>query len=133
MRVLAFLVVAFFLILGVIGLLTPQRLLAMAQFTTEPPGIYVVAGVRLAVGIILLLVASQSRLPNILRVLGILVFLGGVGTLLLGSERAHAIFVWVSNQSLITLRLFGVFALAIGGLIAYAIGAKTARYDESAA
>src|SRR5512141_2384248 len=98
MRVLAFLVVAFFLILGVIGLLVPQRLLALAQFTTTPAGVYVVAGVRFAVGIILIEAASRSRWPNVLRVLGVLAVLGGVGTLLLGSERVRPLVDWILTQ-----------------------------------
>ncbi len=124
MRVLAFLVVALFLILGVIGLIVPQRLVALAQFTTAPAGIYVVAGVRLAVGIILLGVASRSRLPNVLRVLGVLALIGGVATLLLGSERLRMMVDWILIQGPTLVRVFGVFALMIGGLIAYAISNK---------
>lgn len=124
MRLLAFLVVALFLILGVIGLLVPQRLLALAQLTTTPSGIYVVAGMRVAVGLILLGVASRSRWPMVLRVLGVLVVISGIGTLMLGSERARAIVAWATNQGLIVVRALGVFALAMGGLLAYAVSNK---------
>lgn len=127
MRVLAFLVVAFFLILGVMGLLVPQRLLAAAQFATTPTGVYVAAGVRFAVGIILLAVASRSRWPKVLRVLGILGVLGGVATLLLGGERARTIVDWLSAQDPILVRAFGIVALAIGSFIAYAVSNKGPR------
>jgi protein-S-isoprenylcysteine O-methyltransferase Ste14 len=122
MRVLGFLVVAFMLILGVIGLLVPHRLMEMARFTTTPNGIYVAAGIRMAIGAVLLMVATQSRFPKILRVLGTLALIGGIGTLILGSLRAREIADWVSANGTPLIRMFGVFALTIGGFIAYAIG-----------
>ncbi len=124
MRVLGFLVVALMLILGVIGLLVPNRLIDMARFTTTPNGIYVAAGVRMAIGAILWVVASRSRFPKILRVLGTLAVIGGIGTLVLGSQRAGEIADWVSGNGTLVVRTFGVFALAIGSFIAYAISTR---------
>jgi hypothetical protein len=53
MKVLGYLVAALMLILGVVGLIAPNRLLAIAQFTTTTIGVYVAAGIRLAIGLIL--------------------------------------------------------------------------------
>jgi len=124
MRVLGFLVVALFMILGVIGLFAPQRLFALAQFTTTPTGIFVVAGVRLAIGAILIAVSSRSRFPTVLRVLGALAIVGGFATLALGSVRARLIVDWISGQGVTLVRAFGIFALAIGSFLAYAIGSR---------
>lgn len=124
MRVLGFLVVAFFMILGAIGLFAPQRLFALGQFMTTPAGVYVAAGFRLAVGLILLGIASRSRFPTILRVLGLLAIVGAFATLALGSDRARAIVDWISAQGLMLVRGLGVFALAMGGFLAYAIGSR---------
>lgn len=117
------------MILGVIGLLAPHRLFAIAQFTTTPTGLYVVAAVRLGIGAVLLGVASRSKFPTILRVLGVLALLGGIATLFLGSERAHAIVNWIETFGTVLVRGFGVFALLMGSFIAYAISGKevTAR------
>lgn len=112
---------ALFLILGVIGLLVPNRLLEMARFTTTPNGVYVAAVVRVAIGAILWMVAAQSRFPKILRVLGTLALIGGIGTIILGSQRAREIADWVSANGTVIIRTFGGFALAIGSFIAYAI------------
>lgn len=124
MRLLGFVVVAFFMILGVIGLFAPERLFAIAQFTTTPTGLYVVAAVRLGVGAVLLGVASRSKFPTILRVLGGLALLGGIATLFLGSDRAHAIVNWIEAFGTVLIRGFGVFALLLGSFIAYAISDK---------
>lgn len=121
MKVPGFLVVALMLILGVIGLLVPNRLMEMARFTTTPNGIYVAAGVRIVIGAMLWMVASRSRFPKILRVLATLAVIGGIATLVLGSQRAREIADWASANGTMVVRTFGVFALAIGSFIAYAI------------
>lgn len=121
MKLLGFLVVALMLILGVIGLLVPNRLMELARFTTTPNGIYVAAGVRIAIGAILWMVASRSRFPKILRVLATLAVIGGIATLVLGSQRAREIADWASANGTMVVQTFGVFALAISGFIAYAI------------
>lgn len=121
MRVLGFVVVAFFLILGVIGLFAPDRLLAAGRFTTSPTGMYVGAAVRIAIGVTLLTVASHSRFHNTLRLFGLLAILGGFVTLALGSDRLKAIADWAATYGSTGPRVFGVFALLIGGFIAYAI------------
>lgn len=124
MRVLGFLVVALFMILGAIGLFAPQRLFALALFTTTPTGIYVVAGARFAIGAILIAVSSRSRFPKVLRVLGALAIIGGIATLALGGVRARLIVDWISGQGFTLLRAFGIFALAIGSFLAYALGSR---------
>jgi hypothetical protein len=121
MKVLGFLVAALMLTLGAIGLLIPNRLIEMARFTTTPNGIYLAAGVRIAIGAILWMLASRSRFPKILRVLATLALIGGIGTLVLGSQRAREIADWVSANGTLVVRAFGVFALAIASFIAFAI------------
>lgn len=124
MKVPGFLVVALLLILGVIGLLAPNRLFVLAHYTTTPAGIYVAATVRLAIGAILLGVASRSRLPNVLRGLGVLALVGGLATLFIGSDGAQSVARWAATYDTVIPRVFGVFAVAIGIVIAYAIGEK---------
>jgi len=124
MRVLGFLVVAMFMILGAIGLFAPQRLFALAQFTTTPTGVYVAAGVRLAVGLILLGIASRSRFPAILRILGLLAIVGAFATLALGSDRARMIVDWILAQGVMLVRGFAIFALALGSFLAYALASR---------
>jgi hypothetical protein len=129
MRVLGFLVAALLLILGVVGLLAPNRLFEMAQFTTTPTGVYVTGAIRLAIGVILFMAASGSRFPKVLRVLGVLIFIGGIGTFFIGSVGAQAIANSVATNGTIVLRLFGVVALVIGGFLAYAISDKS--FDQT--
>jgi hypothetical protein len=126
-RLLGFLVALFMIILGVIGLIAPLSLLSTARFTTTSTGLYAAAAVRLAIGLILVAAGSDSRFPKTLRLLGALAIIGGVATLVLGSERAIAIANWASTYGTTIIRGFGVFALAVGGFIAYAVSGQRAR------
>jgi hypothetical protein len=125
MKVLAFLVALLMILLGVTGLLGPNRLLSIAEYAATPGGLYVAAAIRLAIGIILLGAAAGSRFPNTLRVLGALALIGGIATLFLGVERARAIADWASAQGTTVIRGFAVFAVAIGGFLAYAVSNKS--------
>ncbi len=124
-RVLAFLVAVLMILLGVTGLVAPNGLLSIARYTVTPGGLYAVAAIRLAIGIILLAAASGSRFPTILRVLGALALIGGIATLFLGVDRARAIVDWASAQGMTVIRGFAVFAVAIGSFIAYASSNKS--------
>ena len=124
MRVPGLLVALFMIVLGVTGGILPHRLLSIAEFTVAPAGLYVTAAVRLAIGIILLTAASRSRFPKVLSVFGALAIVGGFATLFLSVEQARAIADWASSRAAIVIRLFGLFALALGSFIAYATSNK---------
>ena len=95
-----------------------------AQQIVTPAGLYVIAVLRMAIGMILLAAASRSRFPKVLYLFGALAIVGGFATLFLGIERARAIADWASFQGAIVIRLFGLFALALGSFIAYATSNK---------
>ena len=124
MRVLGFLVAALLLILAVVGLFAPNRLLETAQFTTTPTGVNVTAAVRLVIGVMLFLAAAQSRFPRILRVVGALIFIGGVATFFIGSVGAQAIKNAAAAYGTIVPRLFGLVAVLIGTFLAYAMSGR---------
>ena len=128
MRVPGLLVALFMIVLGVTGIILPHRLLSIAEFTVAPAGLYVTAAVRLVIGIILLAAASRSRFPKVLYVFGALAIVGGFTTLFLSVEQARAIADWTSSRAAIVVRLFGLFALALGSFIAYATSNKPFEY-----
>jgi hypothetical protein len=123
-RLLGFLSALFMILLGAIGLIAPLSLLSATRFTTTSAGLYSAAAVRLAIGLVLVAAGSGSRFPKTLRLLGALAIIGAVATLVLGSERALAIANWASTQGTTVIRGFGVFALAVGGFVAYAVSGK---------
>jgi len=57
-------------------------------------------------------------------VLGLLVIVGAFATLALGSDRARMIVDWISTQGTLLLRGLGVFALALGSFLTYALAGR---------
>lgn len=110
---------------GVVGILAPSGVVWIAQHFVTSGAFYVVATVRVAFGLVLISVASASRAPKTLRVLGYVIVIAGIATALtglLGIGRAQAIIEWWLEQGPGVVRLTGVLVLALGGFVAYACG-----------
>ena len=108
--------------LGVLGIAGPATLLEFGASLLTPTALYLVAGVRVLFGVLLLLVASASRLPKTLRAFGVVIVIAGLLTPLLGAERAAAAFNQLSIQGPMVIRAVSVAALAFGLFVVYAIG-----------
>jgi uncharacterized protein YjeT (DUF2065 family) len=124
MKALGLLIALFFVCLGVVALIAPYALLSLAPHIVTPTGLYIAAALRIVIGLVLLGAALASRMPKTLRVFGIVALIAGVGTLFLGVDRARAIASWGSNQGGSAIRVFGLLALVVGGVIAYALVAN---------
>jgi uncharacterized membrane protein YidH (DUF202 family) len=110
---------------GAVGILVPSGLVWLAQrfVTSGAFGFYVISTVRIAFGLILISVASTSRAPKALRVLGYLILILGVMTALTGLaavERGDAAIDWWEHRGSVVWRLTGGLLLTLGGFVAYA-------------
>ncbi|HXB53150.1 MAG TPA: hypothetical protein VN461_00075 [Vicinamibacteria bacterium] len=121
MRSLALLVAVFIMLVGVAGVLAPESLMTLARYAVTPVGLYVVAAVRVGIGLALLLAALISRAPRTLRVFGAVALVAGLATPLLGAERAQAILDWQLSQGSVLIRVGAALALAIGVFLAFAV------------
>lgn len=120
--------------LGVVGILAPSGLVWIAQQFVTPGALYVVAAVRVAFGLVLISVASASRAPQALRVLGAVIVIAGITTALmpvLGIGRARAIIEWWWQQGSGVVRLTGLPVLALGGFVAYACAPGSVARKET--
>jgi hypothetical protein len=118
----AFVVALLILVAGAVGFLVPSGLVWIARHSVTSGAFYIIATVRVAFGLVLISVASVSRAPKTLRVLGYLVLIAGITTALTGLVaigRARAIIEWWSQQGSGVVRLTGVVVLALGGFVAY--------------
>jgi hypothetical protein len=100
---------------GVLMVVEPQLLLSFGRAVITPRGLYIVAAVRVVLGLVLFCIASASRLPRTLRVVGVIVVLAGLATPWFGVTRSLAVFNWWESAGLLCLRLVGVAVVAIGG------------------
>ena len=94
MKTLAFGVALVIMAVGAVGVVVPSDLIWIAQRSLTSGAFYVIATVRVAFGLVLISVASVSRAPKTLRVLGYLIVIAGITTALTGLvaiERARVI------------------------------------------
>jgi hypothetical protein len=110
---------------GAVGILAPSALIWIAQHfvTFSAFSFYVIAAVRVVFGLVLISVASASRAPKAVRVLGYVIVIAGITTALTGLlaiGRASSMIDWWVQQGSIVLRLTAVLILALGGFVAYA-------------
>ena len=127
MRIAALLVALFIVVVGMVGIVSPDSLTTVRrQYFATPVGLYTAGAVRVAMGLVLILVARISRAPKILRTLGAVMCAQGLAATLLGLDRAHAILEWeVMHPAL--LRAGAVVALASGGFVALAVAKSNER------
>jgi uncharacterized membrane protein len=107
--------------IGVLGVATPSVLLEFGRSLQTTNALYIVAGVRVIFGAVLLWVAPPSRTPKILRVLGVLIIVAGMFTPFFGVERSRAMFDWWSTQGPLFTRVWAIVAVVFGLFIVYVI------------
>ncbi len=74
---------------------------------------------RLAIGTILLMVAGETRLPQVMNIIGWLTIVAAVVILLFGPERLEAFVTWWLKQTDAWLRTSAALAFAFGVFLAW--------------
>ena len=111
--------------IGLLAMVQPQRLLDFTANLPGPARFRFAIPVRLVLDVVLVIVAPECRLPQVVRVIGIIGFLAAVIILLVGQSRLDALIAcWIKRPQWI-LRISAVFAIAFGTLLLYA-GAQLA-------
>jgi hypothetical protein len=121
-KILAFVIGLLIVAVGAVGIIAPSGLVWIAEHSVTSGAFYLIATVRVTLGLVLISAASVSRAPKTLRVLGYLIVISGITAALMGLvaiERAHAMIDWWLRQESV-VRLTGIPMLALGGFIAYA-------------
>jgi len=122
MRIAAFLVVGFTLVVGIVGLISPDYGTTVRRaYFGAPLTLYTAAALRMAMGLVVILAAAASRAPRTLRVMGALMFLQGLTAIALGPEHARTVLEFETRQGHAILRLGAAVALASGVFMAYAL------------
>ena len=127
MRFLALVVALFIIAVGIAGLITPDALIAVGRYAVTPAGLYAVAALRVAIGLVLVLAAPLSAAPKTLRVLGAFVVVAGLATPFFGAERAQTVFAWALTRGTALIRVAAVVILAAGGFIVFAFASGRRR------
>lgn len=131
MRVAALLVALFTIMVGILGIISPDSLTAVRrQYFATPLGFYAAGALRVVIGLLVILVARTSRAPKTLRALGAVMCMQGLAATLRGADRARAILEWETMQGNALLRVGAIVALAAGGFMAFAVSGRPPRCVE---
>ncbi|NNC96563.1 MAG: hypothetical protein HKN88_00665 [Gammaproteobacteria bacterium] len=107
---------------GLLILVKPGIVLTLANRYSNSLALFVSAiGVRLVIGIALLMYAEQSRYPVTLTVLGWLFLAGAIAIAIMGRDRLRRLIEWIAKIMAPYVRIAGILAVCFGGFIAYAV------------
>jgi hypothetical protein len=121
MRIAVLLVALLTIVVGVLGIVSPDSVTtARRLYFATPVGLYTAAAVRVAMGLVVILFAPHSRTPKTLRALGAVMCMQALAATLLGPDRARAILEWEAMHTSL-LRAGAVVAVAAGGFVVFAV------------
>ncbi len=116
-RIIAILITA----AGIMFLVNPKTAKGLLAFWEKEKRVYTLAVVRVIIGIILLLAASQCMIPWIVFVIGLLPIIGGILILVFGLERSRNIIREWKEKPDDLFRRLGFAPLILGLLLLWAI------------
>jgi hypothetical protein len=122
MRQLATVVGMLIVFVGLVGVITPHEIAPIGRYIVTRNGLYIVAVLRICIGIVFILAAPASRMPRTVRFIGVVVLIGGIITPFFGVDRSRSVLDWWISRSSIFMRLAGVVAMAAGAFIIGAVG-----------
>ena len=108
------------ILLGILGMVRPAHLIRLVVGTWRSrKGFYFAIGIRVVFGIVLLLVASQSRFPEAFRVLGIISLVAAMAAPFLGFDRLQRFVQWWAKRPSGFVRGWSLMAAAFGVFLCY--------------
>ncbi len=121
MRVAIAIVGAVIGVLGVMGFAAPSGMSrTLDGFKSSPIKIYGWAGVRVLMGVILILGASGTAFPRLIRVIGAVLVLKAALVPLLGFEQVRSILGWFQARPPLLIRLLFLLVASFGAFLVWA-------------
>ena len=120
MKVVAIVIGFLAMTFGLVATCQPQSVITIAYHMLTPSVLYTRAAVRIGIGLLLVAVASASRMKKTIRGLGMIVLLAGMATPIVGVDHARAVLDWCAREGAWPLRVSGCVAFCIGAFIVYA-------------
>ena len=120
MRLLAFAIAIIAIASALSGVARPDFMATLVRYAFTPSGLYVVAAVRVAIGVVFFLAASGSRAPRALRVIGVMICVVSIALALATIGYGDELRGWWMMQGPAFVRWGSLFALALGAFVAYA-------------
>jgi hypothetical protein len=109
------------LLAGVIIVVNPEFIFGILRKNLEKVSLQVLAiGLRVVIGLLLILYAGESRYPTIIEILGWLSIAAAVALSVIGRRRFQSLMTWALSLLKPYGRVGGLFAMAFGGFLVHA-------------
>ena len=109
-------------ILGLVGLVAPSAVSSgLDGFKSSPSKIYGWAGVRVLMGVILMLGASGTAFPTLIRFIGAALVLKAALVPLLGLDRVRSILDWFQARPPLLIRFLFLLVVSFGAFLIWAV------------
>jgi len=112
-RIIGIVIVA----VGVVYILKPGVMKWLFEFFKKGNRLYVVAPIRLGLGVVFLLGAGECKQFLVIMAIGILLLISGILVLVLGPRKLVPILEWFQGQSEFLQRVVALIVLAVGVII----------------
>src|SRR5438874_9196603 len=119
MRLLGLVIGALVILGSAISFAAPDLRLSLERSVVTPAGLYAIAALRIAIGLVFVLAAPASRAPRTVRVLGLIVIIAGLMTPWFGVARARAVLNWFATAGPLLMRVDAGVGVALGGFLVY--------------
>ncbi|MDP8261771.1 MAG: hypothetical protein P9M13_00530 [Candidatus Ancaeobacter aquaticus] len=106
---------------GITFVISPKMLKKFVLNMKEGNKLYTIGVIRIFVGTILLLSASNCKWEGVIIVIGILLLIGGISIFAMGLERCRNVLDWYQERSEPFLRLVACLPILVGILILYSV------------
>lgn len=108
--------------LGMLGLALPSHLIDLVEALSHlSRGHYLPVGLRVILGVALLVAAPTSRFPQVFQILGAFSLLAAVITALLGMARLRKLIQWWTQRPLGLIRGWSLVAALLGAFLVYGV------------
>ncbi|MBN1123863.1 MAG: hypothetical protein JXA82_02570 [Sedimentisphaerales bacterium] len=122
MRTIIFVLGLAVLAWGIVFLIKPNISKRMIRFWAFSRLILFGAVIKLGVGILFLVAATQCNMPWLIVLFGLIACLQGILFLAMQQKKRKAVMEWLLSRSPLMHRILGLVSIAIGAAIAYGAG-----------
>jgi hypothetical protein len=113
---------AFIVLMGLTLLIAPAKLVGVVTTLFDgKAGLWVAVGLRLVIGVLLVLTAPQSRFPFVFWLIGLIAIVAAVVAVVMGQDRIRNFVMWWVRKPPTFLRLWSLIAIAFGAFIFYGL------------
>src|SRR6185436_6396511 len=127
MRLVGLVIGALVILVSAISFAVPDLKLSLERSAMTPTGLYAMAVLRIAIGLVFVFAAPASRAPRTLRVLGLVVIIAGLTTPWFGVTRARAVVDWLAAAGPLLMRVDAAAGMALGAFLVYVFRTPTRR------